>query len=68
METASLKEKVTSLVKTSNNETFESVYQLLKSEEYTDEFKNTLTEEWGDCYKTKPVITYKEMNNTTLLN
>ncbi|MBA4196327.1 MAG: hypothetical protein C0459_02125 [Chitinophaga sp.] len=63
MKTSSLKEKVHSLVETSDNETLESVYQLLKGEEYTDEFKNTLNEEWEDYNKTKTVINQDEMNN-----
>ena len=46
METSTLKQKIHSLIDTSNEDVLQSVYQLLQDEEYTDEFKSILKEDY----------------------
>ncbi len=63
METSILKSEIHSLIDSSDDETLQSVYQLLQESEYTDEFKNILNEEQAEYYKSKQVITKEAMNN-----
>lgn len=62
METSVLKDKIHSLVDKSDEETLQSVYQLLQEADYTDEFKNVLNEEQADYYRSKEVITKEAMD------
>ncbi len=63
MKNAELKEKIHSLVETSDEETLQSVLQLLENTEYTEEFKQFLNEEQADYFKNKNVISREDVNN-----
>lgn len=63
METSALKNKIHSLIDSSDEETLQSVYQLLQDADYTDEFKNMLNEERADYYKKREVITKEAMDD-----
>jgi predicted house-cleaning noncanonical NTP pyrophosphatase (MazG superfamily) len=63
METSVLKDKIHSLIDNSDEETLQSVYQLLQEADYTDEFKNVLNEEQVEYYRNKEVITKEAMDN-----
>ncbi len=63
MGTSVLKDKIHSLIDSTDEETLQSVYQLLQEAEYTDEFKNVLNEEQAEYYKNKEVITNEAMDN-----
>lgn len=56
MENTALKDKIHSLIDKSDEETLQSIYQLLQAPEYTDEFKNILNEEQEAYYRNKEVI------------
>lgn len=62
METSGLKDKIHSLIDKSDEETLQSVYQLLQEADYTDEFKNVLNEEQAEYYKSKEVISKEAMD------
>ncbi len=62
MESSFLKDKIHSLIDGSDEETLQSVYQLLQESDYTDEFKNVLNEEQAEYYKNKEVISKEAMD------
>lgn len=62
METSVLKDKIHFLVDKSDEETLQSVYQLLQDADYTDEFKDVLNEEQAEYYRSKEVITKEAMD------
>lgn len=63
METSTLKDKIHSLIDRSDEETLQSVYQLLQDADYTDEFKDILNEEQAEYYKNKEVISKEAMDS-----
>ncbi len=63
METAALREKLHSLIDSSSEEKLFEVYFVFE-DDYTDEFKSDLDEEYADYQKTGEVITKEEMNKT----
>ncbi len=58
-----LKEKIYSLIDSSNPETLQAVYQLLKESDYNNDFKSILNEELADYKKNGKVVTSKEMDD-----
>lgn len=63
METSALKNKIHSLIDNCDEETLQSVYQLLGDTGYTDEFKNILNEEQAAYYKNGEIITKEAMDD-----
>ena len=62
MDTSVLRNKIHEIIDSSDEETLQSVYQLLQQTEYTDEFKNILNEELADYQKGKKVISKEDMD------
>ena len=62
MEASTLKNKIHVLIDSSDEETLQSVYQLLHTPDYTDEFKNVLNEEYEAYQKNKEVISKEVMD------
>ncbi len=63
METSALRNKIHSLIDSSDDDTLQSVYQLLQESDYTEEFKNILNEEQTAYYKNKQIITKEAMDH-----
>ncbi|HEX3023657.1 MAG TPA: hypothetical protein VHP12_00475 [Chitinophagaceae bacterium] len=63
MEITALREKLHSLINTSSEDKLQHVYELLEEEnEYSDEFKNILEEEYTAYLKDGAVISRSEIN------
>ncbi len=62
METAALREKLHSLIDSSSEEKLLEAYSIFE-DEYTDEFKADLNEEFADYQKNGEVISKEEMDN-----
>ncbi len=65
MEITVLREKLHALINTSSKDKLQHVYELLE-EEYTDEFKNILEEEYAAYQKDGVVIPRKEIKEAVL--
>jgi predicted house-cleaning noncanonical NTP pyrophosphatase (MazG superfamily) len=63
METATLREKLHSLIDNSPTDKLEEVYHLLNDEEYSDAFKANLDEEYSSYQKDGEVISKEEIDN-----
>lgn len=63
METATLREKLHSLIDSSPKDKLEEVYNLLNDEEYSDAFKANLDEEYSSYQKDGEVISKEEIDN-----
>ena len=62
METATLREKLHSLIDNSSADKLEEVYQMLSDEEYSDSFKAELDEEFSSYQKNGEVISMDKIN------
>lgn len=62
METSTLREKLHSLIDNSPEEKLIEVYSIFREEEYTNEFKANLNEEYADYQQNGEVISREEMN------
>ena len=62
METATLREKLHSLIDNSSADKLEEVYQMLSDEEYADSFKAELDEEFSSYQKNGEVISMDKIN------
>ena len=61
METSALREKLHSLIDSSSEDKLMEIYSVFE-DNYTDEFKSELDEEYADYQKTGEVISTKEMD------
>ena len=63
METSALREKLHSLIETSSEDKLKEVYAVFE-DNYTDEFKAELDDEYEDYQKTGEVISREEIDTT----
>jgi DNA-dependent RNA polymerase auxiliary subunit epsilon len=62
MDTSVLKNKIHSLIDSTDEETLQSVYQLLQEPDYTDEFKRILNDERADYDRNNEVMSKEVMD------
>lgn len=62
METATLRQKLHSLIETSSEEKLDEIYDLLKEDEYSDDFKAMLDNEFEQYQKDGEVISRTEID------
>ena len=62
METAALRDKLHSLIETSSEEQLEEIYDFLKQNEYTDDFKKSLDHEFEQYQQDGEAISRMEID------
>lgn len=62
METATLRQKLHSLIETYSEEKLDEIYDLLKEDEYSDDFKAMLDNEFEQYQKDGEVISRTEID------
>ncbi len=62
METATLREKLHTLIDKSTNDKLEEIFHLLQEEEYSDTFKSELDAEFASYQKDGETVSKEEIN------
>jgi len=62
METATLREKLHTLIDKSTNDKLEEIFHLLQEEEYSDTFKSELDAEFASYQKDGETVSNEEIN------
>lgn len=62
MEGTSLRKEIQSLINTTSEHKLEQIYQILQEDEYSEEFKSMLEEDFEDYQKSHEVLSISEIN------